>query len=109
MEGAMSEIKRAKLNLEIGNLEDTRRDLEKQAQSANTQYILATIGVIIGVILLIFTQVWWVGLLLLIAGALAVFTQGSKKRGLEKQVKEINLTIRSKRDEMAASLTESEV
>ena len=105
----MSEIKIAKLNLEIGNLEDTRRDLEKQAQGANTQYILATIGVIIGVILLIFTHVWWVGLLLLIAGALAVFTQGSKKRGLEKQVKEINLTIRSKRDEMAASLTESEV
>jgi len=82
-----------KLNLEIANMEDERRKLEQEAQSSNSQYIIATLGAIIGLILLLATNIWWLGLILFLAGTLAVFTQGAKKRSAQKKIDMINETI----------------
>lgn len=94
----------AKAQLDIANLEDERSELQRKAQRSNSQYGLGALGALIGVLLVIFTSWWWLGLLLLLAGALAVFTQGARKRRAEREIKRITEDIRNKRSEIAALL-----
>ena len=97
----------AKLNLKIADLEDKRKDYEKIAQSAGTQYNIGAIGALIGVILLIATSYWWLGVLLLVAGALAVFTQGAKRRTARKHMDEVGNEIKELRTQISGLLDES--
>lgn len=93
-----------KLKLDIQNLEDERRDMERQAQAVGSQYTLGVVGVIAGLALLVFTSVYWLGGLLFVAGALAVLTQGSKKRGALKRIQSLSAQIRDKRSDLARLL-----
>ncbi len=103
----MTDIQIAKLNLEIAEHEDWRTQWLAKVQSADSQYILATLGVIIGLLLVIFTSYWWLGLLLFMAGTLAVFTQGFKKRKAQKEVDLCTKAIREKRAEISSLLDRS--
>ena len=102
----MSDKQIAQLNIEIANLEDERNEVQQKVQSANTQYIIGTIGAVIGLLLILFTNYWWLGALLVFAGALAVFTQGAKKRSAKRQVDQINQTIKAKRNSISEMLQE---
>ena len=83
----------AKIQIEIDRLNDEIRVLERQAQGSNSQYVLGVVGVLIGLVLIVFLSVWWLGLFFLLAGALAVFTQGAKKRQTEREIAELQEQI----------------
>ena len=86
-----------KLNAEIANLEDEKEQLWSTANNASTQYNIGIFGVLIG-LLLVFASVCWLGILLFLAGALAILTQGSKKRTANKQINSITTQIKKKRN-----------
>lgn len=88
-----------RLNAEIANLEDEKEQFQSQASNASTQYNIGAFGILIG-LLMFFLSVYWLGSLLFLAGALAVLTQGSKKRKLNKQVEGINAQIKEKRNKI---------
>lgn len=90
----------ARLNAEIANLEDEKERLQSQANNASSQYNIGVFGVIIGLLLLFFTSVYWLGGLLFLAGALAVFTQGSKKRAAFREIDNLRVQIKEKRNKI---------
>lgn len=94
----------AKIQIEIDRRQDQVRRLSGQAQGANSQYILGAVGALLGLLLLVFTGVWWLGLLLLLAGALAVFSQGSRKRKAEREIAELEAQIERYRRELSRAL-----
>ena len=88
-----------RLNAEIANLGDEKEQLQSQASNASTQYNIGAFGILLG-LLMFFLSVYWLGSLLFLAGALAALTQGSKKRKLNKQIEEINVQIKEKRNKI---------
>lgn len=90
----------ARLNAEIANLEAEKERLQSQANNASSQYNIGVFGVIIGLLLLFFTSVYWLGGLLFLAGALTVFTQGSKKRAAFRQIDNLRAQIKKKRNKI---------
>lgn len=87
-------MKQAKaLELKIAELEDQRRALDRQATELGGQYLLSSVVFLIGLVLIFFTSLWWLGLFLLAVGALAALTQGAKKRKAQKASKELDEQI----------------
>lgn len=92
---------RERIYLDIQTLEDARSEFERKANNANTQYIIAVVGVIAGLLILVLTGIYWLGGLIFVAGALAVFTQSSKMRWAQKQIQSMNDQIRERREYLA--------
>lgn len=98
----------AELQLEIDRLHDQVRAQERQVQAAGNQYNLGALGALAGLLLTVFvSNVWWLGLLLFLAGALAVVTQGGKKRAAQRQIKTLEERIDYYRREQATALSKS--
>ena len=64
---------------QIATLENDARRHDRQASDADRSRIFGAIGALLGLVLLF--VIWWLGLLLLIAGALAYVTQALKAKG----------------------------
>ncbi len=88
-----------RLNVEIANLEDEKEQLQSQADNASTQYNIGALGILIG-LLMFFLSIYWLGSLLFLAGALAVLTQGNKKRKLNKQIEDIHAQVKERRNKI---------
>ncbi len=106
----MSDILITKTNLEIATLEDERKKLEKKAQNANSQVIIAAVGFMIGLLLILLgirdLLLCGIGVFLGIAGALALITQGLKKRKVQKERDQLDEQIKQKRQTIIASISE---
>ncbi len=106
----MSDILITKANLEIANLEDERKKLERKAQNANSQVIIAIVGFMVG-LLFIFLGIrdylmCGIGIFLGTAGSLALITQGLKKRKVQKEIDILNEQIKQKRQTIITYISE---
>ncbi len=88
----------AEMKVELHDLEDKKSKVEKQLEDANRQYKIGMWGVFIGIFLI---PLYGIGLLLILAGGLAAFTNRSKKGKLCTEIEEIEANIRELRVKIA--------
>lgn len=87
-----------KMRVELQELEDKRRALEKQYEDANRQYKVGMWGVLLGIPLLF---VWGIGLLLILAGGLAALTNSSKRNTAKNELATVDNKIKTLRRKIA--------
>lgn len=96
------------LQIEIDRIRDQMTAQARVVQSAGSQCTLGAVGALAGVLLLVFVNgVWWLGLLLFLAGTLAVFTQGSRKRAAEREMRKLEERIEYYRQELSRELSKT--
>lgn len=88
---------KAHMQMQLDQLLDQRRTLEKRVESAHKGYKLGMVAFLLGILLLF---AYGLGLILLIPGLLAAVTQGAKKKAAqteldktENQIKDLRLRI----------------
>lgn len=88
-----------KILLEIEDLRDKRRTAEQALQQAGRSRTIGLAGVLLGLLLVI--PVAPLGILLLLAGALAAFTQASKSTEQKKLMAQLDGQIKALREQVA--------
>ena len=86
------------MRVELEELQDKRRNLEKKIEDVNKQYKIGMWGILLGVPLLF---AYGFGLLLIVAGGLAAVTNVSKRNATNKELDTTNASIKELRRKIA--------
>lgn len=86
------------MRVELEELQDKRRNLEKKIEDVNKQYKIGMWGILLGVPLLF---AYGFGLLLIVASGLAAVTNVSKRNATNKELDTTNASIKELRRKIA--------
>jgi len=81
------------LQFDLQDLYAERSDYQRDIRAAATQYNLALAGLLVGLLLFIFTTWYWLSALLILAGLLAALTQRAKKQSLLRDIAAVDQEI----------------
>lgn len=94
----------ARLRGEINQLDDERRQQETVAQGGGMLVTLSSAGVLVGLLLLMISGLWWLGALVLLGSAGLFAYQWYRRRQAVKRIAEINAQVERFEQEIAAEI-----
>jgi len=99
----IAEVEIRKLELEIADFETRKSSLQSEIDGLGRQYLIGGLGFFVGVVLVV-VGFWPLGAVIGLAGLLSALTQGSKQRGLRKEIDNLDVSIQAARTKMRGLL-----